>query len=137
MTIDRTSEEHQASNSFAYLNPYQFIVLTTFRKNGQAVPTTVWFANSGDRLYVTTREGAGKLKRIHNNSRVQIAPSDARGNVLGSQVEGVARELLPSEHERAYSALASKYGQQFEAIASRMEEALKRTYIEIEPAQPA
>ncbi len=135
MTTDQTDQEQQSNNPFTYLNPYQFIVLTTFRKNGQAVPTTVWFANAGNRLYVTTREGAGKLKRIHNNGHAQLAPGDARGNILGPQVEGTARELSDAEHERAYSALASKYGQQFEAIASRMEEGPRRTYIEIVPVQ--
>jgi uncharacterized protein len=68
----------------AYLN------LETFRKSGTGVPTPVWFAESRGVLYVRTIDGSGKVKRIHNNGRVRVAPCDARGGVLGDWLEAQA-----------------------------------------------
>ena len=38
--------------------------LATFRKNGNAVATPVWFAPHGDTFYVFSAGDAGKVKRI-------------------------------------------------------------------------
>ena len=40
----------------------KYISLTTFRKNGVAVATPVWFGEEGDKLYVMTRSDMGKDK---------------------------------------------------------------------------
>jgi len=68
----------------------QFLSLETFRKNGQGVPTPVWFAEDQGVLYVRTMDNSGKVKRIRNNSRVRVAPCDARGGLLGDWLEGQA-----------------------------------------------
>ena len=38
----------------------KYISLTTFRKNGVAVATPVWFGEEADKLYVMTRSDMGK-----------------------------------------------------------------------------
>jgi uncharacterized protein len=106
-----------ASNSFASLTKHQFINLTTYRKNGQAVATPVWFAPDGDRLVGFSHPQAGKIKRIRNNPRVSVAPSTVNGKALGESIEGVARLLSPEEWTAAKSALKRKYGFQFRLLA--------------------
>ncbi|MGQ9548561.1 MAG: PPOX class F420-dependent oxidoreductase [Roseiflexus sp.] len=98
---------------FAPLAGHQYMNLTTFRKNGQPVPTPVWFAQDGDRIYVVTQADSGKAKRIRANPRVQLTPSDARGKPLGATIEAQAHILDPSEEEIARRALAKKYGVMF------------------------
>lgn len=97
------------ADPFAALDGAQFMLLTTFRKSGEGVPTVVWFARQGDTLYLTTAAAAGKLKRIRNTGRVTVAPSDRMGKALGPAVEARGRALPPEEFERARAALRSRY----------------------------
>ncbi|NJL95179.1 MAG: PPOX class F420-dependent oxidoreductase [Anaerolineae bacterium] len=78
--------------------------LTTFRKTGVGVPTPVWFAEEDGKLYVITQQNSGKVKRIRNNSRVEIAPCTMRGKVTGPAQEAFAREIsLDDEPTRAHA----------------------------------
>src|SRR5439155_20933509 len=108
MTSDDSSPQHEIGDPFAYLYPYEFVLLTTFRKNGIGVPTAMWFAHDHSKLYMVTGKTAGKIKRIHNNSRVLLAPCTLGGRVLDKGVEGYARELPPAQHEYANTLLGSK-----------------------------
>lgn len=131
------SEQYtQTGDSFAALYPYEFIVLTTFRRNGQAMPTTIWFTHDNGKLYFTTSTTTGKIKRIRNDSQVFVAPSDRVGNVLGEKVAGQAREVTSAEHEHVQNLLRAKYGAQFDEVlnSSRLA-ASTRTYGEIAPVQ--
>ncbi len=97
--------------TFPDLGKEQFIELTTFRKTGQAVTTTVWFAQCPGTIYVETHGDAGKLKRLHHTARVTFAPCTYNGKVTGAVSEGNARILTePEECEAASAALAKKYG---------------------------
>lgn len=87
----------------------KYISLTTFRKNGAAVSTPVWFGEEGDNLYVMTRSDMGKTKRVRNNPQVQVAPCTIRGRVTGPSVAATARILPPEEHARARKAINRKY----------------------------
>jgi PPOX class probable F420-dependent enzyme len=85
------------------------ILLTTFRKSGEGVPTPVWYGRQGDHLYVFSLEKAGKVKRIRNNAKVQVAACTGIGRVTGPTIEAQAR-ILPREEERiARRALRRKY----------------------------
>ncbi|MCS6940194.1 MAG: PPOX class F420-dependent oxidoreductase [Roseiflexus sp.] len=122
---------------FAPLAGHQYMNLTTFRKNGQPVPTPVWFAQEGDRIYVVTLATSGKAKRIRANPRVQLTPSDARGKPLGEIVEAHARILDPSEQEVGHRALAKKYGVMYWMFAGFWKlRRLKPVFLEIRPAMP-
>jgi uncharacterized protein len=87
----------------------KYISLTTFRKNGDAVATPVWFGEDGDKLYVMTRSDLGKAKRIRNNSKVRVAPCTIRGKVTGPEFAAMARILPPAEHAHARQAINRKY----------------------------
>src|SRR5215210_6903940 len=52
--------------SFEALRKRKYVNLTTFRKSGEAVDTTVWFALVDGRVYVQTGRDSGKVKRIRN-----------------------------------------------------------------------
>lgn len=129
--------EAPRSPSFAVQPGDGYIVLTTYRKNGQAVPTTVWFAGDGDRLYVTTNSQAGKAKRIRGNPAVTVAPSDQVGNVHGPAVSGRARVLAVDEQAAAIEALRGKYGAMYDEVTGRMASGQpdgSRVFIIVEPA---
>ena len=129
MAIDQS----RAKDPFAYLAPQEFIVLTTYRKSGAAIPTTVWFAYDQGKIYITTNTTAGKIKRVRNNGHVQMTPSDRIGNLLGQpEVAGDAKEALTSEEKaQARAALEQKYGEQFHRIAGQ--DTGNRAYIVVEP----
>ncbi len=74
----------------AQFKDQKYLNLETFRKNGQGVPTPVWFAEYQELLYVRTMEGSGKIKRLRNNGRVRVAPCNASGGVLGEWVDSQA-----------------------------------------------
>lgn len=96
----------------------QFINLTTFRRNGQAVPTPVWFVAHEGRLYVMTNIQSGKAKRIRATGRARVAPSDVRGNPLGEFVEVRARPVEDESLRRALdAAFDRKYGIQRKIIS--------------------
>ena len=75
---------------FAHLRGHKYIDLVTFRKSGVGVHTPVWFADAGGKLYAFTRPDAGKMKRIRNNPRVELAPCTMRGRALGPYVPAIA-----------------------------------------------
>lgn len=89
---------------------HKYINLTTFRRSGVPVTTTVWFAEEGDRLYVTTTAQSGKAKRLRNNRNVRFGPSRGTGTPLGPESEAMARILPPAETEEATRHLRQKYG---------------------------
>jgi PPOX class probable F420-dependent enzyme len=74
----------------------KYISLVTFRKNGDAVRTPVWFGEKDGKLYVMTGRDTGKYKRIRNNPRVRIAPCTIRGKITGPEFAATTR-VLPSE----------------------------------------
>jgi PPOX class probable F420-dependent enzyme len=115
-----------------------YVSLATFRRSGVAVRTPVWFAERDGRIYVFTEADAGKVKRLRNDARVQLARCSVNGRVRGDWIEARGRVVdEPAVVEAAYAALRSKYGWQMRAIdffsrlAGRIE---GRAILEIEPA---
>jgi PPOX class probable F420-dependent enzyme len=97
-------------SSLARLAAEKYVLVTTYRKDGRAVPTPVWVVRDGDALGVWTVADSGKVKRIRNRSDVLVAPCDVRGKPTGEQVSGKA-ELCSAEDTAAYRTLIrSKYG---------------------------
>lgn len=89
----------------------QYLNLETYKKSGQAMPTPVWFAERDGALYVRTEAQSGKVKRIHNNAQVRIAPCGSRGDLKGEWVEASA-QLVEDEATPAQinAMLNKKYG---------------------------
>ena len=93
----------------AEIHGQKYLSLATFRKNGLAVHTPIWFAEENGRLYFMTGSRLGKYKRIRNNPRVTIAPCTIRGKIIGSEFPATARILSPEEHQRARQLINAKY----------------------------
>lgn len=100
----------QTVQAFPALQGHQFMNLVTYRKNGEAVTTPVWFAQEGNTLYVMTGADSGKVKRIRNNAKVQVGPSDRRGQSLGPTAWASGRVLSGEEAKHADALLSKKYG---------------------------
>jgi PPOX class probable F420-dependent enzyme len=114
----------------------KYLSLETFRKDGRAVATPVWFAEEGGVFYVYSLADAGKVKRIRNNPRVRIAPCDIRGKLKGSWIDAEARFLDASAARYAHKLLNKKYGlvklmgNFFSKLTKK-----KRTTVAIHPAE--
>lgn len=120
------------TSSFDLLRDQQYMNLITFRKSGEAIATPVWFVQDGARLYVVTAANAGKVKRVRNNARVDVGPSDRAGKPLGATMPARAHELPAAEHSRADALLTQKYGLQKRAIdLLQRVRGTQRTYLEI------
>ena len=87
----------------------KYISLETFRRNGDAVRTPVWFAEADGALYVYSLADAGKVKRIRATPRVRVAPCDMRGNLKGDWLEAEARVVDGAEAQRGQELLKKKY----------------------------
>ncbi len=99
------------ASEFDRLAAEKYVVLTTFRKSGAAVPTPVWLAGSGGELVMWSERKAGKVKRIRNSGRVEVQACDRLGRQThGAKVTGQARLLDDEATNRACSAIARKYG---------------------------
>ena len=88
----------------------KYLNLETYRKNGKAVATPVWFAQDGSVLYIYSLADAGKVKRIRNNPRVRIASCDMRGKLKGEWIEARARIVQGDEAAKGHRLLDKKYG---------------------------
>jgi PPOX class probable F420-dependent enzyme len=95
-TLDRLSAE-------------KYLLLTTFRKDGRAVPTPVWAVRDGEALAVWTRADSGKVKRIRRSGEVTVAPCDVRGRPHGPAVPARATLYGGAETRRVRDLLKHKY----------------------------
>lgn len=96
--------------TFADVAKAEYILLTTFTKDGRPKPTAIWAVPEGDGLIAITQEQSWKVKRIRNTPRVTIAVCDRRGNPKGEPVEAVAAVLPKSANGATYDAIGKRYG---------------------------
>ncbi|OBJ12467.1 PPOX class F420-dependent enzyme [Mycobacterium colombiense] len=99
--------------TFADLAETQYILLTTFTKDGKPKPTPIWAAldkQRGDRLLVITQEKSWKVKRIRNTPRVTLATCTMNGRPTSEAIEGTAAILDKSETAAVYDAIGKRYG---------------------------
>lgn len=89
----------------------RYVSLTTYRKDGTAVPTPVWHVARGGELVVISDAGAWKVKRIRNNSHVVVTVCDIRGRIApgAPSAEGTARLLDEDDTAAGRELLARKY----------------------------
>ncbi|MDE1725163.1 MAG: PPOX class F420-dependent oxidoreductase [Thaumarchaeota archaeon] len=86
------------------------INLETYRKDGRAVQTPVWYVIDDDVIYVSTPATTGKIKRLTANKHVRIVPCNFRGDPKGDWVEATAYFANKSESEKAIVLRKKKYG---------------------------
>ena len=96
--------------TFADLAKAQYILLTTFTKDGKPKPTPIWAALEKDRLLVITQEKSWKVKRIRNTPRVTLATCTMNGRPTSEAVEGTAVILDKSQTAAVYDAIGKRYG---------------------------
>ena len=123
------------SRAIKQLSNESYISLATFRRNGKAVKTPVWFAILGGKLYVVTDGTSAKVKRIRATKRVRVAPCNVRGGVSGQWIDGTGRVLKEKGRiERAHAALCEKYGWQMwllDSVSRLFGRIGRRAYLEL------
>ena len=88
----------------------QYVLLTTFRKDGSAVSSPVWAAAESERLFVWTETHSFKVKRIRHNPEVLVQPCTHGGSPRGAPVRGHAELLDEAGTAHVRNLLARKYG---------------------------
>ena len=89
----------------------KYVSLATFRRDGRAVETAVWFAEESGRLWIFSEGSAGKIKRLRNSPRARVAACDVRGRVRGPWHDASARVVSdPAAIGRALKLMHAKYG---------------------------
>ena len=92
------------------LGSAKYALLTTFRRDGRAVPTPLWVVPDGAGCAFWTPRDSGKVKRIRRDGQVTVAACDFRGTTSGEPVAARARLGDDEDLRRVRRALAGKYG---------------------------
>ncbi len=124
---------------FGQLSSRQYINLETFRKNGLGVKTPVWFVQQGDTFFICTIANSGKVKRIRNCEKVNVAPCKVDGTPLGDWLPAQAREVKDEATlSRVDRLLDEKYGllKKMFALATALQ-GRRYTVLEVKVSQAA
>ncbi len=90
-----------------------YVSLTTYKRDGTPKALPVWIVGAGGgRLAFVTSHESWKVKRIRNDPRVALQPSDRAGKVTpgSTLVTGTAELADQAEFERIRNLVQSKYG---------------------------
>jgi PPOX class probable F420-dependent enzyme len=92
----------------------KYVASTTFRKSGAPVPTPTWIvALETGRVGFWTSSASGKSKRLRNDPRITLQPSDARGRAKGESppVGGTAKLVTSgADFDAIQRKVRAKYG---------------------------
>ncbi|OBJ47983.1 PPOX class F420-dependent oxidoreductase [Mycobacterium asiaticum] len=105
------------TTTYTELATARYARLRSFRRDGTAVDTPIWFAFDGDALLFRTKVGP-KTKRLAKNPDVQLAVCDYRGRVQPgtAEITGRATILAGADAERANLILHRRYGWQWNIV---------------------
>ena len=70
-------------DTLTILSQTPYVSLRTYRKNGTPLDAPVWCVAHNNSLYVFSAGDAGKVKRLRNSSKAQIAQCNMRGKISG------------------------------------------------------
>jgi uncharacterized protein len=108
--LSRLQKENKM-NTLDQFSKKQYLSLETFRRSGAGVKTPVWFCQMEDSLYIMTGESSGKVKRIHNDCFVNVAPCKRDGTPTGNWSPAQARHIVdPETIEKVNRLMDKKYG---------------------------
>ena len=110
-TPERSYQQEAADGGyFAALAPTKYMLLTTFKREGTPVSTSVLGVIDGKRAYFRVWSQSGTVKRLRHTAGVQVTPCTVLGLCsFGPPINATAR-LLPSEEaSRVARKLARKY----------------------------
>jgi PPOX class probable F420-dependent enzyme len=91
----------------------KYLLLTTFRRDGTPVATTVWVVPlEGDTFGFATSSKSGKAKRLAHTNRVTVQASDVRGRVKpGAPIHDATAQLTTgAQYPTIKAKLKAKYG---------------------------
>lgn len=90
----------------------KYVSLTTYRKNGEAKPAPVWIVDLGDgTVGFCTASSSWKVKRITNDPKVTLTPSDSKGTVTpGAETVTGTAVTSQADFDRVWSLVMAKYG---------------------------
>lgn len=94
----------------------KYVVIESYRKNGEPVRTPVWFVEHQGTLYVRTGKDTSKAKRIGRDPNIRIAPCSGRGTPKAAWVEAEARPATEEEAQQTYLLFKQKYGLTFRLV---------------------
>src|SRR5436305_13498460 len=100
----------EPTGSIDGLKGRKYCVLVSYRKNGQPMPSPVWFGVADGKVYFLTSPDGFKVKRMRNNPDVRVAPCTSRGQPTGPPFLGKARVVDEHEAAAAERAVRSNYG---------------------------
>jgi PPOX class probable F420-dependent enzyme len=112
----------------------KYCVLVTYRRNGDAIPSPLWFGVGDGKVYAHTM--GVKVKRIQANPRVLVAPSTFRGRPTGPPFEGNARVVDADASAAADRVIQANYGWVRTLYYRLTHQAEAGVYIEVEPTPP-
>ena len=89
----------------------KYLSLETYKRDNTPIQTPVWFVTENDRLYITTKETTGKVKRLRNNQNARIAVCSMKGDIKSDWID-VGLEKIPEESdvEKIVKLRKKKYG---------------------------
>src|SRR5262245_46652418 len=131
-----STADAEPTTGFGSLAGHKYALVISYRRDGEGVPSPVWFGrDEQDRVYFDSEEASGKVKRIRRNPEVRLAPCDLRGKPLGPPAVGTARILDPGESEHAERTIAANYGlgrRLYEGMSARVA-GVSSVYVEVQP----
>ena len=131
------AEAPATARDFSVLNGHKYCLITSYRRDGTAVPTPVWFGVQDGKLYLRTWADSAKVRRIRRDPRVRITPCTTRGRPKGPTAEGTARIVDRTEEERAERAIQANYGAGRRVYEGAIDAAnASLVYIEVAPGPP-
>ncbi|MFY9783642.1 MAG: PPOX class F420-dependent oxidoreductase [Acidimicrobiales bacterium] len=95
------------------LSDENYILLTTYKKDGTPVAAPVWIVPLEDGKFgFSTSSGSGKYKRLRHTDRVTVQPCDVRGRVkAGSAAQSATASLVSGAlYLEIRTKVKSKYG---------------------------
>jgi len=115
----------------------KYIVLETYRRNGEGVRTPVWFVVDNSTLFVRTAPRSGKMKRLRNNGRLKLAVSSGSGTAKGPWAEAKYAILAREEEPKVVSLMREKYGLSWKMVRvlHRLQGKPNYAYLSINPAK--
>lgn len=119
----------------ADLHGHKHLLLVTYRRDGRAVPTPVWFGHGDDgALYCRSGAADGKVKRIRNNRQVLVAPCDHRGSPLGPPFAATADIVSAADEPAAEAAIRANFGLGRRIYKRLLGDAVPAAYVRVTPA---
>jgi uncharacterized protein len=133
ITTGSSSRQAAAGGDPASLMSANYLLLTTFKRDGTRVSTPVRVVADGNRSYFQAWASSGTSKRLQQNDWVQVARSIVLGiYTYGPTVNATARLLAGEEAGRAAAKLAGQRPARRRPLAGLLHRVLGRQPVHYE-----